>query len=153
MTERLYRSGIDKKLGGICGGLAEYFDIDATLIRLLALVSFFIGGMGLLVYIVAWVIIPMNPAYQVGAPYRSSSNVADEMKESAQDIRNTAQDFAQDVKNINPERRKHYVGIGLVVLGVFFLMEQWFPYFFDWGRMWPLILILVGLGIMWRRRD
>jgi len=151
MTDRLYRSGIDKKLGGVCGGLAEYFDIDATLIRLLALISLFLGGIGLPIYIIAWVIIPKNPAYQVGVPYRNSGDVADEMKESVQDIRNSAQSFAQDLKKVNPERRKRYVGIGLIVFGLLFLMEQWFPYFFDWGRMWPLILILVGVGIIWRR--
>lgn len=151
MTERLYRSGIDKKLGGVCGGLAEYFDIDATLIRLLALVSFFLGGIGLPVYIIAWVIIPMNPAYHSGGPYRSSSHVGDEMKESVHDIRNSAQSFAQDLKGVNPEHRKRYVGIGLIVFGLLFLMGQWFPYFFDWGKMWPVILILVGVGIIWRR--
>ena len=151
MTERLYRSGIDKKLGGVCGGLAEYFDVDSTLIRLLVLMSFFLGGIGFPIYIIAWVIIPMNPAYQPGVPYRSSNKVADEMKESVHDIRSTAQSFAQDLKGVNPERRKRYIGIGLVVFGMLFLMDQWFPRFFDWGRMWPLIFIVIGVGIMWRR--
>jgi phage shock protein PspC (stress-responsive transcriptional regulator) len=118
MTDRLYRSGIDKKLGGVCGGLAEYFDIDSTLIRLLALISFFLGGIGFPIYIIAWVIIPKNPAYQVGVPFRGSGDVADEMKESVQDIRNSAQSFAQDLKNVNPERRKRYVGIGLIIFGL-----------------------------------
>lgn len=151
MTERLYRSGIDKKLGGVCGGLAEYFDIDATLIRLIVLVSIFAGGIGLPLYLIAWVIIPMNPAYQAGG-HRNSNTVVDEMKDSAQDIRHTAQDFAQEVKNINPEHRKRYIGIGMVVLGVLFLMEQWLP-FFDWDKMWPIVLILVGVAIIWKRRD
>lgn len=151
MTERLYRSGIDKKLGGVCGGLAEYFDVDATLIRLLVLISFFLGGVGLMAYIIAWVIIPMNPAYQVGASYGGAHNVADEMRESVHDIQNSAQSFAHDLKGVNPERRKKYIGIGLVVLGLLFLMDQWFPYFFDWGKMWPLIFIVIGIGIMWRR--
>jgi phage shock protein C len=151
MTERLYRSGIDKKFAGVCGGLAEYFDVDATLIRLLVLISFFLGGIGLPAYIIAWLLIPMNPAYQVGGSYQGARPVTDEMKESVQDIRETAQGFAQDLKRVNPERRKRYIGIGLVVFGILFLLEQWFPFFFDWGKMWPLILIIIGLGIMWRR--
>lgn len=151
MTDKLYRSGVDKKLGGVCGGLAEYFDIDSTLIRLVVLLTFLVGGVGLLVYIVAWIVIPENPGYQSGAAYRNHGNVVDEMKESVQDIGNSAQSFAQDLKDVNPTQRKRYVGIGLMVLGVIFLLDQWFPYFFDWGKMWPLILILIGIGIIWRR--
>lgn len=59
MEKKLTRSMTDKKLCGVCGGLAEYFSIDATLIRLaLALVTVFSCGTGLLVYIVAALVIP-----------------------------------------------------------------------------------------------
>lgn len=151
MTDKLYRSEADKKIGGVCGGLADYFDIDSTLIRLVVLLTFFMGGVGLFLYIIAWVVIPVNPRYQSGAAYGNSINVVDEMKESVQDIGNSAQSFAQDLKAVNPFHRKRYVGIGLMILGVIFLLDQWFPYFFDWGKMWPLILILVGVGIIVRR--
>ena len=59
MEKKLTRSMTDKKLCGVCGGLAEYFSIDATLIRLaLALVTVFSCGTGLLIYIVAALVIP-----------------------------------------------------------------------------------------------
>ena len=59
MEKKLTRSMTDKKLCGVCGGLAEYFNIDATLIRLaLALVTVFSCGTGLLIYIVAALVIP-----------------------------------------------------------------------------------------------
>lgn len=148
MTERLYRSGVDKKFAGVCGGLADYFDIDVTLIRLIVLVAFFMGGMGLLAYILAWVIIPMNPAHQMGEHPR---NVGEEIRSSVHDFSNNAQEFAEDLRSANPQRRKRYVGIALVVLGVLFLLQRWAPYFFDWGKMWPVILIIVGIGIIWRR--
>ncbi|AGA68501.1 putative stress-responsive transcriptional regulator [Desulfitobacterium dichloroeliminans LMG P-21439] len=151
MTDKLYRSGTDKKLGGVCGGLAEYFDIDSTLIRLVVLLAFFMGGVGLLLYIVAWVVIPENPSYRSGATYRNGGNVVDDMKESVQDIGSSAQSFAHDLKSVNPSHRKRYIGIGLMILGVIFLLDQWFPYVFDWGKMWPLILILMGIGIILRR--
>lgn len=140
MTEKLYRSETDKKLGGVCGGLADYFDIDSTLIRLVVLLTFFMGGVGLFLYIIAWVVIPVNPGHQSGAVYGKNINMVDEMKESTQDL-----------KAVNPSHRKRYVGIGLMILGVIFLLDQWFSYFFDWGKMWPLILILVGVGIILRR--
>lgn len=59
--KRLYRSGRDKMLGGVCSGLGEYFNIDPTLIRLAIIIAVFGAGAGLLAYLIAWIIIPLNP--------------------------------------------------------------------------------------------
>lgn len=61
--KKLYRSRDNRKVGGVCGGIAEYFGIDATLVRLAAIVLIFIWGAGLLAYIVAWAVIPEKPAH------------------------------------------------------------------------------------------
>lgn len=62
--KRLYRSGKDKILGGVCGGIAEYLRVDPTLIRLLWVVGTLISmGAGILAYIIAWIIIPRNPKH------------------------------------------------------------------------------------------
>ncbi len=60
--KRVYRSRKDKVIGGICGGLGYYFNIDPVLIRVVWAVLFFAGGIGLLAYILAWIIIPEDPA-------------------------------------------------------------------------------------------
>lgn len=62
--ERLYRSGRDKILGGVCGGIAEYFRVDPTLVRLLWVLFSLAGGAGVLFYIIAWIIIPRNPRHR-----------------------------------------------------------------------------------------
>ncbi len=59
--KRLYRSAKDKVLGGVCGGLAKYFNVDPVLIRVLWAISFFFGGAGLIAYLVAWIIMPEEP--------------------------------------------------------------------------------------------
>ncbi len=56
--KRLYRTEKDKVLGGVCGGLGEYFDVDPILIRLLWVIFTLAFGGGLLAYIIAWIIIP-----------------------------------------------------------------------------------------------
>lgn len=61
MKKRLYRSKKDKMLAGICGGLAEYFDVDPSLVRLATVLLCLYAGTGLLVYIIAAVIIPEAP--------------------------------------------------------------------------------------------
>jgi phage shock protein C len=58
---RLYRSRTDRMIWGVCGGLANYFDVDPTIIRVLAVVSIFITGFSILAYIIMAVIIPLEP--------------------------------------------------------------------------------------------
>ena len=61
-TKRIFRSKRDRILGGVCGGLGKYFSIDPVLVRVLWAVSFFVGGVGFLAYVIAWIIIPEDPA-------------------------------------------------------------------------------------------
>ena len=58
MQKKLYRSKKDKMIAGVCGGIAEYFDIDPTLVRLLTLLFILLGGAGVITYLIAWIIIP-----------------------------------------------------------------------------------------------
>jgi phage shock protein C len=60
-TRKLYRSRTNRQLAGVCGGLAQYFNIDATLIRVLFVVLAVLGGSGLVIYLVLWVIVPREP--------------------------------------------------------------------------------------------
>ena len=59
--KKLYKSSTDKKLAGVCGGIAEYFNIDSTLLRLGWVVFSLLGGSGLLAYIIAAIIMPDRP--------------------------------------------------------------------------------------------
>jgi phage shock protein C len=60
-TRKLYRSRTDRKLAGVCGGLAQYFNIDPTLIRVLFVVLAILGGSGLVLYLALWIIVPNEP--------------------------------------------------------------------------------------------
>lgn len=63
-AKRLYRSGKDKILGGVAGGMAEYFNIDPVIMRLLWVLFILLFGAGILFYIIAWIIIPKNPKHK-----------------------------------------------------------------------------------------
>jgi phage shock protein C len=60
-TQRLYRSRDERMLAGVCGGLAKYFRIDPTIIRLIFVVLALAGGPGLLIYIIMWIVVPEEP--------------------------------------------------------------------------------------------
>jgi phage shock protein C len=60
-TRKLYRSKTNRQLAGVCGGLAEYFNLDATLIRVLFVVLAVLGGSGVVLYVALWIIVPREP--------------------------------------------------------------------------------------------
>jgi phage shock protein C len=60
-AKRLYKSRSDKMLNGVCGGIAEYFQVDSTLVRLGFVFLIFLGGLGLLLYFIAMIIVPSDP--------------------------------------------------------------------------------------------
>jgi phage shock protein C len=59
--KRLYRSRKDRILGGVCGGMGNYFNLDPVLVRVTWAVLFFAAGVGFLAYILAWIIVPEEP--------------------------------------------------------------------------------------------
>lgn len=60
--KKLYRSTSDKKIAGVCGGLAEYFNIDATIVRVIFVILLLPGGFpGLIPYVILWLVVPYKP--------------------------------------------------------------------------------------------
>ena len=58
MKKRLYKSIVDKKISGVCGGIAEYFEIDPTIVRLAWILFTALGGAGIIAYIIAAIVMP-----------------------------------------------------------------------------------------------
>ena len=61
--KRLYLSNTDKKLAGVCGGIAEFFGIDPTIIRVLWIICSLLFGSGILAYLICWLVIPRHPGF------------------------------------------------------------------------------------------
>jgi len=58
--KKLYRSRTERMLAGVCAGLAKYFNIDPTIVRLVFVVFFFAGGAALLAYVILWIVVPLD---------------------------------------------------------------------------------------------
>jgi len=116
MNRRLYRCRHDRRLAGVAGGLAEYFDLDPTLVRVLFFLSIFLGGMGLLLYIGMAIIVPLEPA---------SADAGDADTGGAGDAA------------ITPEGHRHvthdhgrwatFVGVVLILFGTLALIDRYLP--------------------------
>lgn len=91
MQKKLYRSETDKILGGVCGGLAEYFGIDSAIVRLVFVLILVYGGSGLFVYIILWIVLPTQ-----STTYTSSDDV---ISENSKEIKETISKTAKGVKS------------------------------------------------------
>lgn len=150
MYKKLYRSVTDKMIGGVCGGLAEYFAIDPVIVRLIFVLAVIFGGSGILAYIILWIVIPQKP--YIITPFNNeqtknnSTATNDEKKtENAQSNMNFGYDKPQNNKTI-------FAGAFLIVLGGIFLLDNFVPRF-HFGDFWPLILIGLGIAIILNAKD
>jgi phage shock protein C len=127
-NKKLYRSQNNKMISGVCGGLADYFEIDPTLIRLIVVAIALFGGVGLLAYIAAIFIIPNNPDEQ---PIEKSENL---------------------IKD-----KSLFWGSLLIIFGLFFLMRQMGLFYgfefwrIPWQMVWAVFLIVIGLYLLYNR--
>lgn len=147
MPKKLYRSSRDRMLGGVAGGLAEYFEIDSTLIRILFVIIVFIGGTGILAYILLWIVVPEAPYNYYQSRNGAGAPAEQEPKESA------VPPGVADVENylkVQEEKRKKRIVFGgavLIIIGMLFLADNFIPHF-DASDMLPLLLVAVGIGIL-----
>lgn len=90
MEKRLYRSETDKMVGGVCGGLAQYFNMDSTVVRLLFALLIVYGGAGLPLYIILWIVMPTES--------NVSGNSDEVMAQNTKEIKETAKKIVREVK-------------------------------------------------------
>jgi len=157
MNKKLYRSRKDYMIAGVCGGIAEYFDIDSTLVRLLTVLVVFLGGAGVVAYIIAWIVIPKNPDQVFDETFEERENIKEKFKNGAKNvIEEVKEHFESKEPSPKSEKNKRVLGgIIVIVIGSIFLLNGFFPWV-GWGRLWPLILIAVGITIMiraFKKRD
>lgn len=131
--KRMYKSRRDRMIDGVCGGIAEYFDIDPTIVRGLFILLILFGGTGILLYIGGMIIMPVNPYHLA-------------MIQSG-DIPST--------KN-TPKRTW---GVIFIIIGLLFLLRNfgWFAFHhiwhISWGLVLPILFILLGMALIYSHQQ
>lgn len=126
-TQKLYRSKTDKYIGGVCGGLATYTGLESNMIRLLMVISVFVGGIGFVLYIAALLIVSENP------------------------------NETEPERPERPETDKTFLwGIIFVSIGAFILLREMDLFdliFIDlpWSTIWAILLIAAGAALIYRQ--
>jgi phage shock protein C len=140
--KRLYRSRKNRVIAGVCGGLAEYLDVDPVLIRLIAILLLFVGGGSLIAYILGMIIIP------------------DQSKMTAAGLEPASIPNPPGIISVESTGQTGglIVGSVLILLGLTFLLRKipffhqyyWWFWNMGWNFLWPSILIAIGLLIILR---
>jgi phage shock protein PspC (stress-responsive transcriptional regulator) len=119
MEKHLYRSRQNRILGGVCGGIAEYFGLDPTLVRIITVLLMLLPGIGVLTYVILWIVIPPRP-------------IGEEIEESTKPLSST---------------NRYLPGIILIAFGLLLLFRE-YVFHFTWSDFWPLVLIVLGVALI-----
>lgn len=136
----LYRSRQSKIVGGVCGGLAEKLSVDPVVIRLIFALMLFIGGTGLLAYIILWIILPERPY-----SFQSNAQGTAEGFESNQYDDLNQKEIVVTEKPVS--KGSLIAGIVLIGLGGLFLLAAFIPRL-DIYDLWPVVLIVFGIILL-----
>jgi phage shock protein PspC (stress-responsive transcriptional regulator) len=138
MKKRLYRSRTNQKIAGVCGGIAEYLDLDPTVVRIVFVLLAFVNGGGIIAYLVCWIAMPLEPLQEQGTHPHA-------VMESP-----TATALSDGEVSTSRVSRRIGVGLGivLIVIGLSLLLERYIPWYK--GNVVPLLLIVGGAMLLSR---
>ncbi|MDE3057541.1 MAG: PspC domain-containing protein [Bacteroidota bacterium] len=143
-TKRLYRSRTDKIIAGVCGGMAEYFDVDPVIMRVLFVLLAFFGGSGFILYLASIFIIPKKPL-------NIENSLGIESSSGGED------DPAPGRQNGSSGNARTVFGIVMIIFGALILLGNLgvLSFFHFWhlsAFVFPILLILIGMAIIYYKQ-
>ena len=165
---RLYRCRENRVLAGVASGVAEFFNLDPTLVRILWFISIFFWGAGILVYIGLALIVPLEPAPimpgmpgapGVPGPDGDATTSLDPATGAPSPAHTHAAGLVDGHRHTNrgSGRLSMYLGIGLMVIGGLALIDIVLPDWWSWRQVWPILAIGLGgvliVGAIRRERE
>ena len=159
MEKKLYRDERHKMIGGVCAGLADYFGVDVSIVRVIFVISMCLKGVGLLPYIVLWIVLPKRPfgfyePFNPGVTPGYNPNYQQTYGDVKVDYTVPKPPFpGQPFPPYQPVKKSSNVGVMfgviLIALGTIFLVDElniipdW-----DFEKLWPAILVVAGAAII-----
>lgn len=146
MEKKLQRNEQEKMIAGVCAGLADYFDVDVSWVRIAFVVAVMAGLSGVVAYIILWIAVPPRPFTPDYGQYNADYKVYENKAYSNDPM----SDPAYTGPPLSPKKSgngRMIAGILFVAFGLFFMLNEFdlIPYWFEMHKLWPLILIGIGL--------
>jgi phage shock protein C len=149
-VKKLYRSRKDRMIFGVCAGLAQYINLDVTLIRVFFVLLALLHGSGLIIYLILAIVVPNSPGEH------PLSDRSENIKEFGENIKEMTESFASEMKDFSTRNgnARNIFGIIVVIIGFLLLSERLFPFVFDWidwSIIWPAVIILFGVYLILKK--
>jgi phage shock protein C len=159
VPRKLTRDTKHAAVAGVAAGFARYLDVDPVLARLAFVLLAFVNGLGLLVYLAGWVLMPSEQAVAAGASGAAAQDgSAEATAPGFESLRDASSQLAAEVRKATTEPASAQLAIGsvLVVVGTLLLADnlgllRW-PYWMRFETLWPLALVALGLGLVAKSR-
>ncbi len=151
MNKKLYRNNKNAMVGGVCAGLSKYLDIDTVIVRLIFMLLFIFGGSGLIIYIIMWIMVPVENEFNNFNATYYNDEVDDAIYESEKSENENASKTNNSGGNMNRKLdNRQIIGIAMIVFGIFFIIDKFIPIQFE-EYFFPAIMILVGALLVFNK--
>jgi phage shock protein PspC (stress-responsive transcriptional regulator) len=144
MEKKLKRDGKDKMVAGVASGLANYFELDVTWVRIAFGIAAFFGGSGIWIYLILWIAVPedkISPFTYTDYRVNPEDGIPKE-------------NFGSTFKPKKNENIGKIIGFALIAFGVFFLLKEFdlIPNWLRLTKLFPLVFVFIGLAIIFKAK-
>lgn len=143
---KLYRSTTDIVIAGVAAGIADFFEVDPLIVRILFILLFVFGGSGLVIYLILWIIVPKK-----GDKNKSTEEI---VKKNAAELKSKAQKLVEEIKTAGGDhhkrdrKNKKWFGVMVLALGAMLILRNMGVFYMR--DFWPAALVIFGLVILFK---
>ena len=130
-NRKLRRNPMNRVIGGVCSGLADFFGVDVALMRIAFVIAFLFASFGFWLYIILWIVLPENGQQTTDNGQQDQSQ-------------RTTDEVQQSIVKRESKMKSIFAGAFIILIGLLFLVNNFIPINWVW-KLWPLILVAIGI--------
>ena len=136
---------MNRVIGGVCSGLAEFFGLDVALVRIAFVIAFLFASFGFWLYIILWIVLPVQGQQTTVNSQQSTVNgqqstVNSQQSESVSESESESESVSKPESTV----KSIFAGSFIILIGMLFLVNNFIPISWIW-KLWPLILVAIGV--------
>jgi len=136
---KIYRSRRDRVFFGVCGGIAEYYNIESLWVRVVFIFLGITGAVGFILYLALIILMPLNPQGKLSSEKEPKGEEESSLYSSVQ----------EDLSDFRLDKRRNLLGVVIVAVGLIAFFNELFPSFWiGWKVLWPIIIIFIGFSFI-----
>ena len=141
-NRKLRRNPMNRVIGGVCSGLADFLGVDVALMRIAFVIAFLFASFGFWLYIILWIVLPENGQQTTDNGQQSFGQSQSQSQSQSQG--QSPQSESVSVSKSESKVKSIFAGAFIILIGLLFLVNNFIPINWVW-KLWPLILVAIGI--------